>query len=436
MILDQFRGPIARAAAGTFALRVFQTGIRFAISLVLARLLGAEGYGAYSFALASVGVLSVPALLGFDGLLVREVAGYRASGQWGRLHGLLRRARQTTLVASLALVLLGAGLGWAFSGQLEQATLTAFWIALFALPFATQTRVIQAKMIGLRHIAAAQIPEAAFQPTFTLALIAGTALLLANRFDAPVAVGLYSVSALAALVLATGLWRRARKTVMQSAAPEYATGKWLRSAAPFALTSGLNVLGTSRGVLMLAPLQGAQATGIFGIANAAAALIALPLVAINTPLAPAVSAAFAEGDTATLQRLATKAARGAFFMCVPLALIYVTLGHWVLRLFGEEFTAGFTALIILTVGQVINASVGSVALLLQMTGHERDVAVGLAIAVAVNLAVNLVLIPVWGVDGAALGAAAGVILANLILLILVRRRLALDSTICGLHPDD
>ncbi len=39
-------------------------------------------------------------------------------------------------------------------------------------------------------------------------------------------------------------------------------------------------------------------------------------------------------------------------------------------------------------------AMGSVGLLLQMTGYERDAVVGLAIAVAVNVAVNLALIPV------------------------------------------
>jgi hypothetical protein len=63
MITGHLRGPIAGGAAGTLALQVFQTGCRFAISLALARMLGASGYGAYSFAIACVGVLSVLARL-------------------------------------------------------------------------------------------------------------------------------------------------------------------------------------------------------------------------------------------------------------------------------------------------------------------------------------------------------------------------------------
>ena len=425
------KGPIARDVAGTFAFRVIQTGLRFVISLTLARSMGAVGYGAYSFAMACVGVLSVPALLGFDGLLVREVANQRARERWALLKGLVRRARQLTLLASIGLGLAGAGLAWGLSGQLEQNMLTAFWIGLFALPFVTQTRVIQSAITGLRHIMAAQVPEAIFQPTLFLALIAATALLLGGQVGAQLAVGLYSVSALAAFVLAMVFWRRLRKAKVQPVVPQYATGAWLRGAVPFALTSGLNILGASLGVLMLGPMQGAEATGIFGVANAAAALVALPLVAINTPLGPAVSTVFAEGNKAEIQRLATKAARGALVFCLPLALVYIVFGSWILWVFGEEFQAGYTSLVILSLAQVINAGTGSVGVLLLMTGHERDVAVALAIAVAVNVVVNLVLIPVWGVDGAALGAAVNTLLWNALLAFRVYRKLGIRPTAMG-----
>ena len=114
---------------------------------------------AYSFALACVGVLSVPALLGFDGLLLREVASYQTQSQWALLHGILRRARQLTSLASLALLLAAAAITWALSTQLEKPMLMALWIGLLTLPIITQIRVIQAAQIGLRRVMMAQVPE-------------------------------------------------------------------------------------------------------------------------------------------------------------------------------------------------------------------------------------------------------------------------------------
>ena len=425
------QGRIARSAAGTLGLRVFHSGLRLVISLALARILGAAGYGAYSFALTCVGVLSVPALLGFDSLLVREVASYRARAQWGLLRGLLRRANQLALAASIALALAGAGAAWVLATHFEPQMVMTFSVGLLALPFLTLMRTKQATLVGLQNVVAGQVPETLVQPVLFAILLGIVAILPVEPANAPTVVGLYGASAVVALLTAVAILREAQPGEISQAHPEYSLRAWMRSARAFIMVSSLNVLGTSLGIIMLGLMKGAEATGVFGIANAAAALIALPLVAINAPLAPAVSAVFSEGNKVELQRLATKAARGAFLLCLPLALVYILFGKWVLWLFGEEFTAGYMALMILSIGQVINAGMGSVGLLLNMTGHERDVALGLAIAVAFNVIVNLALIPDWGVTGAAVGAAANVVLWNVILAIWVHRRLGIRPTAVG-----
>ena len=73
----------------------------------------------------------------------------------------------------------------------------------------------------------------------------------------------------------------------------------------------------------------------------------------------------------------------------------------VLSLFGAEFTAASTALLILIAGQLVNAVTGPCNLLLSMTGHQATTARIMAGAVGVNLALNLALIPRFGIEGAA-----------------------------------
>ena len=431
VISDRLKGRIARGAVDTFALRLFNAGMRFLISLALARMLGAAGFGAYSFALACVGVLGVPALLGLDGLIVREVAGYHAGTQWGLLNGLLRRANQVTLLASTGLALTAAGVAWALSPYLESPMVMAFWVGLIALPVFTQIRIKQAALLGLRHTVAGQAPEILVQPVLFLLMLGVIAATPGMVPKVPVIVGLFVAAAAGALVVAAKLLQDTWPEAAREAEPEYSTPAWIGSARTFFLTAGMNVLGASLGVLMLGPMEGAEATGIYGIATAAAALIALPLTAINIPMAPAVAGIFTEGNKEELQRIATKAARGALVLSLPMALIYALFGHWILLLFGAEFTAGYTPLIILSIGQVVNAGMGSAGVLLQMTGHEREVAKGLAIALLFNVAANLILIPLWGAAGAAIGASGNMILWNILLTVWVRRKLGIRPTVMG-----
>ena len=109
----------------------------------------------------------------------------------------------------------------------------------------------------------------------------------------------------------------------------------------------------------------------------------------------------------------------------------VRAGLQVLADGGSALDASQAAVVVLEDDPTFNAGVGSVGVLLQMTGHERDVAVGFATAVAVNLAVNLALIPVWGVDGATLGAAANMILWNTLLAFRVYQKLGIRPTALG-----
>jgi O-antigen/teichoic acid export membrane protein len=430
-INSQLEGRIAAAAAGIFGLRILQTVFGVLISLALARLLGASGYGAYAFAITCVGVLSIPALLGFDTLLVRQVARYETQGEWPLMAGLLRRARQIPLVAAFAIGAVAAWLAWSSSSYFERDTLSAFWVALVALPILTLMRVKQAIIVGFRRVVIGLTPEALVQPVVFLMLLAVSLVISSQAPSAPILVAAYVISATAALIAATVAFHRVRPSTVLKASPAYDTHCWLKSGLSFCVVACLNVLGTSLGILMLSPMQGDEATGIFGIANAGASLVALPLGAINAPLGPAVAGAYTEGNRDRLQQLARKAARSALFVALPVALFLIVFGRALLPLFGSEFVASYPVLVILCLAQLFNVGMGSVGLFLQMTGHEQLVVLGIATALVINSSLNVVLIPTWGPIGAALGAAAYLLTWNILLSVWVRRRLGIRPMAFG-----
>ena len=104
--------------------------------------------------------------------------------------------------------------------------------------------------------------------------------------------------------------------------------------------------------------------------------------------------------------------------------------------FGEEYADGRIALAILCVGQLTNALVGSVGFLLNMTGNERDVAKGFAIAAIINIALNLVLIPLFGIEGAAFATAVSMMVWNVLLYRQARAKLGIDSSVMSIVRND
>ena len=102
-----------------------------------------------------------------------------------------------------------------------------------------------------------------------------------------------------------------------------------------------------------------------------------------------------------LQRLATVASRGAsaFGFCVWAVLVLG--GGTLLNLFGASYATGLGAFLVLATGQVFVATFGPVAVFLTMTGHQRQAAMTQAVAVLINVVGNGLLIPWWGLVGAA-----------------------------------
>jgi O-antigen/teichoic acid export membrane protein len=141
---------------------------------------------------------------------------------------------------------------------------------------------------------------------------------------------------------------------------------------------------------------------------------------------------YAAGEMDKLQRMITKSARVILIGSLPIAIVLILFGHWfLLFFFGQDFILGEKALAILGGGQLLNAASGSVGLLLIMTGHERDAAMCVGVSALLNIMLNAVLIPRWGLEGAATATATTVIFSNSLLAILVYKRLGIHSTALG-----
>ena len=101
--------------------------------------------------------------------------------------------------------------------------------------------------------------------------------------------------------------------------------------------------------------------------------------------------------------------------------------------FGAAYAQGATALAVLCFGQLLNAAVGPVGVLLNMSGHERDTLIGVSMASGANVILNLLLIPFLGLLGAAIASAATLAIWNMLLMRQVKNRLGVVSAVVDLQ---
>jgi len=110
-------------------------------------------------------------------------------------------------------------------------------------------------------------------------------------------------------------------------------------------------------------------------------------------------------------------------------LCVVILGHWALGIFGAEYVDYYDVLIILCIGTASITAAGAAPVILMMTGYEKNYLKSLSISVATRLSGFVLLVPMFGIYGAALAATFSQVLMALMLAKNAKRLTGLDGTV-------
>lgn len=104
--------------------------------------------------------------------------------------------------------------------------------------------------------------------------------------------------------------------------------------------------------------------------------------------------------------VAKKSTKLIFWTTIPILLGNVILGKQLLYIiYGQEFTIAYPALVFLVIGQFVNSISGATGLFMNMTGKQKIFRNIVSIAAVSNIAINFLLIPQYGIYGAAFAAA-------------------------------
>jgi O-antigen/teichoic acid export membrane protein len=144
---------------------------------------------------------------------------------------------------------------------------------------------------------------------------------------------------------------------------------------------------------------------IYSIALGLASIIMLFPNAITGIFFPVVSELYGKGDHRTMNRTLNVSTKWLIMLTVPMTLIIGVFSEDLLRLFyGSIYEAGAVVLTLFVIGLFIR-SIFFPAQLILSAMRRLDVELkAVAIATVANIIFNLLFIPWWGVDGAALAS--------------------------------
>ncbi len=425
------RQQLVGGTVATAAIKAAGVGFSFVIGVILARTLGPKGFGVYAYALAWVNLLALPAAAGLHTIVVRDVAAYRATGRWGLMRGLLSWSTGVTLVFSTALGVVVFGLATVVAGRSDPQVVAALWISLPLVPLAALTRLRQSALQGLRHVATGQVPENVIEPVVFLALL-GVAALIAHRFSAETAMVFNVVATFVAFLAGTWMLLQFMPQDVKAADPAYQRREWIAAALPLLAFFAMNAFNQRIDTIILGALKGSAPVGLYAVAARGADLLSFFYLAAHAVVSPSISSLYAGRHLGRLQRMITTSIRWIFAVSLPAGLVLIVFGRRLLPIFGPGFVEASGALAILSLGRLANIALGWNLTSLMMTGYQRDAAVSVGVTVVLHVLLSFLLIPRWGLEGAATATALSIAVWNLLMTWQLRSRTGLDSTILGL----
>lgn len=411
---------VAKQTSGVMTSRVIGMAIGLASNVIFARVLGAELLGVYVLASTTLLFLSLVASFGMGHTFVRFIPVSLSRGDEPGAAGVFRLGARAVFASSVIFGVLLFALRNVVAGPIfkEPLLLPILPIVAIGTVGATFQLVFGQTLRALKRTA---------QESFCLEVVNKTTKLAI--FLALVGFGLRLTGVAAALVaayfVAAGamLFLIGRHAPFLTHGPSTLPGPGREIAAFSSMMLFVGFMNYSLSIsdrVMLGILGTSGDVGIYNTAFLISNVLALVFMGFNSSFAPIISELHHNGKRLELRSLYSSLTRTILIIILPAFCWIIGFGDDLLRVFGDEFVGGYAALVILGVSVVVRCAVGTVGTLLVMSGHQRFNAVNIVIVTAMNVGLNLLLIPRYGLLGAAVATAVSVSLIDAVGLIEVR----------------
>jgi len=426
----QHMGRVTGHSAIFFLGTIFNALAAYGFKIYLARTLGAHLLGIYALGMTIVSITSIFNSLGISQTSVRFVSSYTATQRFDLLRGFLGRSIALLLVCNgilaIAMLLVGPWIAVHFYHSTELAGYMKWFTWIMAM--GVFTTFFGHVLGGYKHVARRTVINNFIGTSTTILL---TVLLVSAGLGLKGYLAAQALTACLLLLLLGALaWRFTPKPARSFSGPLAPVDKEAVSVAT--TTLGLALLGfvmTQTENVALGRFRDPHALGVYVLSSAIVAFVCIVLSSVNQIFGPTIADLYAREQHDLLSRMYHTLTKWILGLTLPLAAVIMIFALPIMRIFGHDFEQGWIVLVIGTVGQLVNAGVGSSGTVLYMTGRHRYliwIQAGISLMIVI---LNVLLVPSWGIVGAACTAAIANVAVNICYLITVRR-------VLGLFPYD
>jgi len=420
--LNESLRTIAKGTGVGFAGAMFGTVVGYLSRMVIARLLGPDDYGLISLGFAGLMIATTLSLMGFNSGMGRYIAYYRGKEDEARIKGTIISALKVTVPMSFFfMILFFFGADWISIHVFHENDLTpVLMIFAIGIPFWTLTTIFVSISIAFQQIQYHVYTMYIFKDTFKL--IAIVILILLGYGVIGAAVG-WILAAIGMAVLSFYFVEKNVFPILRSTVKSISTAKELFYFSYPLIFVGVSDLVTGwTDTFMLGYFCTATEVGIYNAALPTSKLLAVVLSPIGMIFGPVIVGLYAKNRLDELRKTYSSVAKWIFTIVFPGFLLMVLFSERIINiLFGVEYVSGSTALGILAFGVLITAMVGPAASVIGAYGKTKIIMWCSFFGASVNVVLNLVLIPVYGMNGAAVATGFSLALITVLHLIFAYR---------------
>jgi len=406
----------AKGGSVVFAGSLFAYGVRFLIGILMARYLGAEQFGLYNLTLSTVTIAVGLAGLGLDPALVRYVSVFLKRRDTARIWGTIQVGLGLTMITS---IIFGIGLYILAPFIVDELFKDPRLVPLLRLgsliiPITILGSMLAATTQGFSKMHFTSIAQDITEPIVKLILLVVVAI----------TIGLNSASALMVyilcLVVVAAILLYFLNRLFDLRRPLNSAKRNARQMLGFSIPIyGTRLIKTFRGniqTILLGSFQAVSSVGVFTVAARVNTVGEMFHSSIVTTSAPIVSGLYDQGEKEQLTRFYQTTTKWTFSVNLPLFLILQLFPGALLSIFGKEYVGGALALSILAWGSLVDAGTGICGVIIDMTGRTGLKLVNVILAFIFSVGLNFLLIPHWGLIGAAVASTSANIIVNLLRL--------------------
>lgn len=403
LVSDKKFSEILQGSVWALGAKVLATGVGLVTTIIIARAYGAEVLGTVAVLQAFLMLTTIFTVLGTQTSILRLIPEHLSKYSPTSAFRIYRKTQWMVAgVSVLTGTLLLFGSGFIAETIFSKPHLQVYFaLASVFIIFKSLMLLNQQAVRGLRLIKVFALMQ--LLPHLSKLLILAPLTLFFFHQSNPV-YAMFASFALSALVGAWIMDRAFKKRVTPKDTVQQVSVKhiWALSL-PMFMTATMTFIIGQTGVIMLSIFRPEAEVGYYTIAVKLATLTAFIFSSINSMAGPKFSELYYSGKMDELFYIARKSAKLIFWTTTPILISFVFLGKPILYLvFGPEYTVAYSPLVLLVLGQFIHSICGATSLFMNMTGYQNMFRNIVVVAALCNILLNFLLIPRYGIHGAAI----------------------------------